>query len=279
MKNLLLRRGFLLGIKIFSILCALFLTGIEVSNQLIRPVISNNSIIDFYSLRRLLGNSFIVILFILLSINPQKLGILAICSFYYAITCSIFDSDNPIGICMYFLGICVLYVRGEFFFKTKQRIIEVILLYLIILLSNIYLGLNAFLNDLLNKLGYTFVLGIIDFLFIASLEYHRTPKIDNSKILNIADYPGLVKNDVLLLKEVLAKKQYKEIAIDLYRAEGTIRNRLNKIYDILGVMDRMGFISTYMGYEIVFQKDDSTSENKTVNNILYKKKKKKKKKK
>ena len=279
MKNLLLRRGFLLGIKIFSILCALFLTGIEVSNQLIRPVISNNSIIDFYSLRRLLGNSFIVILFILLSINPQKLGILAICSFYYAITCSIFDSDNPIGICMYFLGICVLYVRGEFFFKTKQRIIEVILLYLIILLSNIYLGLNAFLNDLLNKLGYTFVLGIIDFIFIASLEYHRTPKIDNSKILNIADYPGLVKNDVLLLKEVLAKKQYKEIAIDLYRAEGTIRNRLNKIYDILGVMDRMGFISTYMGYEIVFQKDDSTSENKTVNNILYKKKKKKKKKK
>ena len=279
MKNLLLRRGFLLGIKIFSILCALFLTGIEVSNQLIRPVISNNSIIDFYSLRRLLGNSFIVILFILLSINPQKLGILAICSFYYAITCSIFDSDNPIGICMYFLGICVLYVRGEFFFKTKQRIIEVILLYLIILLSNIYLGLNAFLNDLLNKLGYTFVLGIIDFLFIATLEYHRTPKIDNSKILNLANYPGLVKNDVLLLKEVLAKKQYKEIAIDLYRAEGTIRNRLNKIYDILGVMDRMGFISTYMGYEIVFQKDDSTSENKTLNNILYKKKKKKKKKK
>ena len=278
MKNLLLRRGFLLGIKIFSILCALFLTGIEVSNQLIRPVISNNSIIDFYSLRRLLGNSFIVILFILLSINPQKLGILAICSFYYAITCSIFDSDNPIGICMYFLGICVLYVRGEFFFKTKQRIIEVILLYLIILLSNIYLGLNAFLNDLLNKLGYTFVLGIIDFLFIATLEYHRTPKIDNSKILNLANYPGLVKNDVLLLKEVLAKKQYKEIAIDLYRAEGTIRNRLNKIYDILGVMDRMGFISTYMGYEIVFQKDDSTSENKTLNNILYKKKKKKKKK-
>ena len=277
MKNLLLRRGFLLGIKIFSILCALFLTGIEVSNQLIRPVISNNSIIDFYSLRRLLGNSFIVILFILLSINPQKLGILAICSFYYAITCSIFDSDNPIGICMYFLGICVLYVRGEFFFKTKQRIIEVILLYLIILLSNIYLGLNAFLNDLLNKLGYTFVLGIIDFLFIATLEYHRTPKIDNSKILNLANYPGLVKNDVLLLKEVLAKKQYKEIAIDLYRAEGTIRNRLNKIYDILGVMDRMGFISTYMGYEIVFQKDDSTSENKTLNNILYKKKKKKKK--
>lgn len=270
MKNFLLQKKFLFAIKILSILCALFLTGIEVFNQLTRPFFSD-SLIDFYSLRRLMGNTFIIILFINLSLQPQKLGILAICSFYYAITCSIFDSDNPMGICMYFLGICVLYVRGELFVKTKQRIIELSLLYLVILLS----GFNHGFKELSTKLGYSLVLGIINFLFITTLEYHRTPKNNNSKILNLANYPGLMKNDVLLLQEVLDKKQYKEIAIDLYRAEGTIRNRLNKIYDILGVMDRMGFISTYIGYEIVFQKDDSTSENKTVNNILYKKKKKK----
>ena len=52
---------------------------------------------------------------------------------------------------------------------------------------------------------------------------------------------------------------YKVIALDVSRSEGTIRNRLNMIYDVLGVMDRMGFISTYMGYEIVF-KDEKKKE-------------------
>ncbi len=279
MKNPILRKEFLLGIKIVSLFCALFLTGIEVSNQIKNPVYSKDSFVDYYSLRQLIGNTFNIILFVLLSLKPQKLGILAICSFYYAITCSIFDSDNPMGICMYFLGICVLYVRGELFVKTKQRIIELSLLYLVILLSGFQLGFKVFINELSTKLGYSLVLGIINFLFITTLEYHRTPKIDNSKILNLANYPGLVKNDVLLLQEVLCKKQYKEIAIDLYRAEGTVRNRLNKIYDILGVMDRMGFISTFMGYEIVFQNDEFTNKQETTKTLLYKKKKKKKKKK
>ena len=135
-------------------------------------------------------------------------------------------------------------------------------------ITKIHFGINNFIEQILYQLGYTLVLGIIFLLFILTIQYQKTPKKNVSKILNLADYLGLVKNDVLLLQEVLDKKQYKEIAIDLYRAEGTVRNRLNKIYDILGVMDRMGFISTYMGYEIVFQKDDSTSENKTVNNIL-----------
>lgn len=39
----------------------------------------------------------------------------------------------------------------------------------------------------------------------------------------------------------------------VHRSEGTIRNRLNKIYDVLGVMDRKGFIMTYFGYDIVFE--------------------------
>ena len=70
-------------------------------------------------------------------------------------------------------------------------------------------------------------------------------------------------------------KQYKVIGNEVFRAEGTVRNRLNKIYDILGVMDRMGFISTYMGYEIVFQKDEKLIVPQNKKTLLYKKKKKK----
>ena len=63
---------------------------------------------------------------------------------------------------------------------------------------------------------------------------------------------------------MLKNEQYKNIARAVYKAPGTVRNRLNKIYDLLGVMDRMGFISTYFGYEIVFSQNetDFSQENK-----------------
>ena len=77
-----------------------------------------------------------------------------------------------------------------------------------------------------------------------------------TKTLNLAEYPGLNETDVVLLQLVLENEQYKNIARSVYKAPGTIRNRLNKIYDILGVMDRMGLISTYLGYEIVFEKSN-----------------------
>lgn len=272
MSNILLEKKTLSIIKIISVLSAVFLTGIEVFNQTTTPIFSNDNPINLYSLQRFSGNTLTVMLLIILSIKPQKLGLLAICSFYYSLSCSIFDLNNPMSICMFFLGICILYVRGEFLLHTKRKIILIFIIYILMTLAKIHFGIDVFFEQLLYQFGYTLVLGIIFLLFIITIQYQKTPKKNVSKILNLADYLGLVKNDVLLLKEVLAKKQYKEIAIDLYRAEGTIRNRLNKIYDILGVMDRMGFISTYIGYEIVFQKDELEFETNKPKTFVYKKK-------
>lgn len=47
--------------------------------------------------------------------------------------------------------------------------------------------------------------------------------------------------------------RYKPFLQKLSRTEGIVRNRLNKIYDILGVMDKTGFLTTFTGYEIVFE--------------------------
>ena len=69
-------------------------------------------------------------------------------------------------------------------------------------LAKIHFGINVFFEQLLCQFGYTLVLGIIFLLFIITIQYQRTPKKNVSKILNLADYPGLVKNDVLLLKEL-----------------------------------------------------------------------------
>ena len=59
--------------------------------------------------------------------------------------------------------------------------------------------------------------------------------------------------DVDLLEKVLQNKKYKEIALELHGNPGTIRNRLNKLYDILQVGDRTGFIAQFYGYKIIFE--------------------------
>lgn len=280
MSNPLLKKKTLLGIKIISISCALFLTGVEVYNQIKSPAIPHISTINFYSLRRLFGNSFVMCLFVILSCYPHKLEFLAMASFYYTLVCFLDDLNNPIGICMFFLGISILYIRGFFINKTTRKIIITIIIYTLLLISKLHFGRGNFLGIIINNLGYTIVLSLILFILIGYKQnlLSNQKSEENLKILNLAQYPELVENDVILLQKVLDNKQYKVIGNEVFRTEGTIRNRLNKIYDILGVMDRMGFISTYIGYEIVFQKDELEFETNNPKTFVYKKKKKKKKK-
>ncbi|MBO4533966.1 MAG: hypothetical protein J5726_09795 [Treponema sp.] len=113
---------------------------------------------------------------------------------------------------------------------------------------------------IIEKTGYTLVLSLILFLLITHNHFSKAESQGTQKILNLAIYPGLTESDVVLLQKVLENEQYKNIARAVYKAPGTIRNRLNKIYDLLGVMDRMGFISTYLGYEIIFENSSDSQE-------------------
>ncbi|MBQ2080281.1 MAG: hypothetical protein II461_00775, partial [Treponema sp.] len=86
------------------------------------------------------------------------------------------------------------------------------------------------------------------------------------KILNIAKYEGLKESNTEMLRRVLDNQQYKVVAIDLQKSEGTIRNRLNKVYDILGVADRVGFITTFTGYELIYKPEIEITENQVAEN-------------
>ena len=155
------------------------------------------------------------------------------------------------GFCMYFLGIVTLYIRGFFIFKKKLKMICSTVVLVIMILLRLHFGIEIFLNTLPECIAYPLVLGIPLLLL---KNYHQSINDSNTvKILNLAEYQGLTKHDIPLLQKVLENKQYKVISAELSRTEGTVRNRLNKIYDILGVMDKTGFITTFTGYEIVFE--------------------------
>lgn len=281
MRNLFLKKEFLLIVRIISIMAIILLSIGEYRNIIFFPVINENGKIVFSEFRIFLENVLSIILFFFLILNPQKLELIALGSFMYAINCTAFNTNIIMGFMMYVLGNAVLYVRGYYLKRTKTKITISITLYMLVfLISEILQNQENIINDIINVLGYLIVLGTIIVLIVG---YSYVPDGEEKKTLNLAVYTDLLETDVPLLKKVLENKQYKIIASEVFRAEGTIRNRLNKVYDILGVMDRMGFISTYMGCNIIFENFENKKtikiEKKLLNNKNNKNKKNKKKKK
>lgn len=253
MQTILFDKRFQLIVRSISLCCAIFLILVEIRNWLTEPCIIPRNINSYVLIWQHIANSIVVVLCFLQAIFPNKLEFLATTAFYYGIICSIHTVENPMGICMYILGNSVFYARGYYIFKTKRKLFIAITIYCLLDFTILRFGFRAFIDDLIMKLGYGIV--IICIIFLIQSRNHRIKKdISQKAILNLADYCDLQETDLILLQKVLENKPYKIIASEVYRAEGTVRNRLNKIYDILGVMDKMGFLTTYMGYEIIFRK-------------------------
>ncbi len=265
MSQTLYDKRFLFVIRCISILCAIFLTAVEVIHLIEAPIIVDGNV-NVHSLHLLIDNTLVIVLSYILALFPYKFECLAIASFYYGITCTVFEYGNPMGICMYCLGNVVLYARGYFRINPKKKIIFSVIFYVVLVLSESRFGISILKKEVIEKFGYGLVLSII--LFLVFTTKQSFIKNSDQKNLNLADFPDLKEDDAILLKKVLDNKQYKEIAIEVFRTEGTVRNRLNKVYDVLGVMDKMGFVTKYTGYEIIYKTQDeiqSTSENQKLN--------------
>ena len=262
MKNIIYEKPFLTAMRIFACVASVLLIVVT-SLRIYNTFFTKQTPSDLRNIFGITENLVAIILFYLLIIHPQKIEYLAIASFMYAFACLALDLNNPMGILMYGLGISVFYVRGLFINKTRQKAIIAVIVYICLLCGGFLYSL-MFLKTLqaadyyyaiLEKSGYTLVLSLIMFLIITHNNFVKAESQGTPKILNLASCPGLVEGDVVLLQMVLKNEQYKNIARAVCKAPGTVRNRLNKIYDLLGVMDRMGFISTYFGYEIVFEQE------------------------
>ena len=65
------------------------------------------------------------------------------------------------------------------------------------------------------------------------------------KILNIADYPETTERDAKWLNLIQQGVKYEAIAIDFGLTLGTVQNRLNKIYHILGLLENRFSVHLY----------------------------------
>jgi len=233
-------------IRIFSLLAIILLILTVIYN-----LFFSKNRID-YSMKNFITdfeNFLSIILFTLLFIYPQKIEFLSFMSFYYAIESLITNKNDPIGIMMYFLGIVVLNTRGFFLKRKILKLSLIFSLFFLLLLINADFNFIKFYSFALDSFAYILLLCLIIFFAHYTSLKHKSTEL---KTLNLAEYSSLKESDVQLLEGVLNNKQYKVIAIESEKTEGAIRNRLNRIYDILEVFDKQGFLASYHGCQIVY---------------------------
>ena len=247
MKELLKDKHFLFVTRIFAIMNAVFFLATAFIIPIKQIFSTSNNICCFF------GNITIFIFALLHAIYPEKTRFLTIPSLIYGISCTLFDPKNPLGMFMLILGSASLYTRGFFKKNSSKKITVFIIIYLILFFIGIRLSKDFILSDLIQKISL-----IMIFLFSAFIVTNRKTKemTDSTrKKLNLAAYSKLSKNDAVMLQKVLENKQYKQIASEVFRSEGFVRNRLNFIYDILEVSDKADFIFKYTNFEIVFSRE------------------------
>lgn len=203
------------------------------------------------------SNLIFICIFIFLIFRPQKFILIGLIALFYSLDNLLGNSQFPyMGIPMFTLCIATFSFRG-FFLKNKKLKISIFsAIYGICLFLPVFYD-NDFCEHLIIKIAISLVTLIALFFFTEYTKQNASKQATKDKILNIASFKGLERSDMYLLQEVLENKKYKEIAQSIHGSEGALRNKLSKIYKLLEVGDRTGFLTIYSGYKLIYEPERS----------------------
>ena len=262
--NTLYSKRFMTIVSFVAIICSFFLffrTTYRIIDIIKYPdeyfVLKPKIIFKYFFI--IFENLVFIGLYIFLIFHPQKFIIIGITALIYSFDNLLSNVQLPyIGIPMFILCIGTFAIRG--FFKTHKKIkISIFTIYYLNCLFVPFFYVPDYLEHLFTKIAISLVT-IIALVFL--LEYSRQigskqATASQQRILNIAKFKGLDRSDQYLLQQVLDNKKYKEIAQSIHGSEGALRNKLSKIYKILEVGDRTGFLTIYSGYELIYEPEQS----------------------
>lgn len=236
--------------RLFSLMAILVLV---VSNMYV--IFSQDIFLNFKENPKILFsfvcNVISCVCFMIVIIFPSKIGFFSFISFSYSLIILLFEPENQMGIFMYCLCLASLMARGFLKKYKKIKSILFILIFLILILSELRFGINIFINSLIDKVGYLLVFSItVFFLYAFSINLFELNK--SSKKLDIKEYSDLKLRDAKWLIEILNNKKYQYIATEYNITLGAVKNRMKIIFKTLGVGDKQGFLNKYENYEIYY---------------------------
>ena len=201
-------------------------------------------------------NCFLIILSVILIIFPHRFLIISIACLFFSIVKEIFNTNSYIS----FLTMAIAIAAFLFRFDYKSHKILTISIFLPFILFECFFqltkGLPVFIDMSLQKISVTFTICITIFFLCEYQKQRNLFESSKDKVLNIAKYKGLERSDFFLLQNVMKNVKYKDIAKQINGSEGAIRNKLGRIYKILEVGDKSGFLTIYSGYTLIYDPEE-----------------------
>lgn len=194
-----------------------------------------------------------IVFAVILIFYPQRFILIGIGSLLQSMSVASFYPESYMSLLMLGITIATFLVRTNQPHTKKRIFIFIGIIYIYELLIPLIYDNIDFLSFIIEKFGSTFAILICIFFFYQFAKQNGIREGSKEKVLNLAQYKDLERSDMFLLQDVLNQMKYKEIAKKIHGSEGALRNKLSKIYKILEVGDRTGFITIYSGYELIYE--------------------------
>lgn len=259
-------KKFIKAVSIFAFLATVLLaarTGMRIYDMIVNypeyAVLTKRQFIRYVSI--IVDNTVFIGIFIFLIFKPQKFILIGLIALFYSFDALLTTTQQPyMGVTMFSLCIATFAIRGFFLNNRKLKISIFATIYLICLIAPVFYD-NNFSEHFITKIAISFVTLITIFFFTEYAKQRGSKLATKDKVLNLATFKGIERCDMYLLQQVLDNKKYKEIAQNIRGSEGALRNKLSKIYKILEVGDRTGFITIYSGYELIYEPESVENQN------------------
>lgn len=204
-------------------------------------------------------NCIIIIFSAILIKQPQRFLLISIASLIFSIVAEIYNTSSFTSFLMLVVAIATFLFRFNYKSYKKLALVVFIPVILFDFLFQLTKGTAIFVEMTWQKIEMIFTFGISTFFFCEYSKQNVLRETIKDKVLNLADYKGIERSDLYLLQDVMNNIKYKEIAKKINGSEGALRNKLGKIYKILEVGDKTGFLTIYSGYTLVYEPKQKTA--------------------
>jgi hypothetical protein len=196
----------------------------------------------------------IISCFVLIIIKPECLEFLAFASFIYSFLMISNNPANVLAVPMTFIGIATLALRGFFDKKKGLKITLLAIIYLALIVSNLRFGFQSFFDSFLDLLAGFLLLSVL-FIFVQryfKIKAHQT----FFPYFNLTEYTELTEQDKAIIKLLNDGEKYDWIAGNLKIATPTLKKKVRRIFDILGVADLISFHTAIGGRKIIYTEEE-----------------------
>lgn len=250
----------LLGIRIFSaatLILLLITTSGKIQDLFINNFYKTSDLVTkFDKILNITLNTFIIISAAILIVQPYRFFLISLLSLFYSLCAELFNTCSFTGFLMLFVAISSFCFRINFRTHKKLTLMIFIPVTLFEIFFQLTKGMEIFWIMTYQKLEIVFTVAISSFFFCQHQKQNTIRDLTKDKVLNLAAFKGLERSDLYLLEDVMNNLKYKEIAKKINGSEGALRNKLSKIYKILEVGDKIGFLTIYSGYKLIYEPDN-----------------------